>query len=87
MFAIPIFLVRPRDYGHERTLASADIAARSGSSGTPSRTPGEVPGLGRFLVGRFFYSDAVNTVIVVMSVVTTKALGSAIERRMSSCWA
>ena len=25
-----------------------------------------VPGLGRFLLGRFFYSDAVNTVIVVM---------------------
>ena len=35
----------------------------------------EVPGLGRFLVGRFFYSDAVNTVIVVMSVVIVKALG------------
>jgi UMF1 family MFS transporter len=34
-----------------------------------------VPGLGRFLLGRFFYSDAVNTVIVVMSVVTVKALG------------
>src|ERR1044072_933352 len=34
-----------------------------------------VPGLGRFLLGRFFYSDAVNTVIVVMSVVTTQALG------------
>jgi UMF1 family MFS transporter len=34
-----------------------------------------VPGLGRFLVGRFFYSDAVNTVIVVMSVVTVKVLG------------
>jgi len=34
-----------------------------------------VPGLGRFLLGRFFYSDAVNTVIVVMSVVTTEALG------------
>ena len=28
----------------------------------------QVPGLGRFLLGRFFYSDAVNTVIVVMTV-------------------
>ena len=27
----------------------------------------EVPGLLRFLVGRFFYSDAVNTIIVVMT--------------------
>ncbi len=34
-----------------------------------------MPGLGRFLLGRFFYSDAVNTVIVVMSVVTTETLG------------
>lgn len=34
-----------------------------------------VPGLGRFLVGRFFYSDAVNTLIVVMSVVAVKAVG------------
>ncbi len=33
-----------------------------------------MPGLGRFLIGRFFYSDAVNTVIVVMSVVTVSAL-------------
>ena len=34
-----------------------------------------VPGLLRFLVARFFYSDAVNTIIVVMSIVTTKAKG------------
>ena len=34
-----------------------------------------MPGLGRFLLGRFFYSDAVNTVIVVMSVVTTEVFG------------
>ena len=36
---------------------------------------GEVPGLWRFLLGRFFYSDAVNTVIVVMSVVVVKTMG------------
>jgi MFS transporter, UMF1 family len=34
-----------------------------------------VPGLGRFLLGRFFYSDAVNTIIVVMTVVTVYAKG------------
>ena len=33
-----------------------------------------VPGLGRFLVGRFFYSDAVNTIIVVMSVIAVRAM-------------
>jgi UMF1 family MFS transporter len=34
-----------------------------------------VPGLLRFLLGRFFYSDAVNTLIVVMSVIAVRALG------------
>ena len=34
-----------------------------------------MPGLGRFLLGRFFYSDAVNTIIVVMSVVAVRAMG------------
>jgi len=34
-----------------------------------------VPGLSRFLVARFFYSDAVNTIIVVMAIVATEAMG------------
>jgi UMF1 family MFS transporter len=34
-----------------------------------------VPGLGRFLLGRFFYTDPVNTVIVVMSVFAVEAIG------------
>ncbi len=34
-----------------------------------------VPGLLRFLVSRFFYTDPVNTVIVVMSVFATEAIG------------
>jgi UMF1 family MFS transporter len=38
-----------------------------------------VPSLGRFLLGRFFYSDAVNTVIVVMSVVAVKAVGLSVS--------
>jgi MFS-type transporter involved in bile tolerance (Atg22 family) len=34
-----------------------------------------VPGLLRFLVARFFYTDPVNTVIVVMAVFATEAIG------------
>ena len=34
-----------------------------------------MPGLLRFLLGRFFYSDAVNTLIVVMSVIAVKGMG------------
>ena len=39
------------------------------------RHAGEVPGLLRFLVGRFFYTDPVNTAIVIMAVFATKAIG------------
>jgi UMF1 family MFS transporter len=35
----------------------------------------ETPGLMRFIVGRFFYSDPVNTAIVVMSAFATQAIG------------
>jgi MFS transporter, UMF1 family len=35
----------------------------------------ETPGLLRFIVGRFFYSDPVNTAIVVMSAFATQAIG------------
>jgi UMF1 family MFS transporter len=76
VFAIPIFLVvrepRARD---EQPLRAADVIASFGQLRASIEHARAVPGLGRFLVGRFFYSDAVNTVIVVMSVVTTEALG------------
>ena len=76
VFAIPIFLVvrepRARD---EQPLHAADVIASFGQLRASIEHARAVPGLGRFLVGRFFYSDAVNTVIVVMSVVTTEALG------------
>ena len=70
MFAIPIFwFVRePRIAGR----AAADPARHPDAFGQLRRSikhAREVPGLWRFLFGRFFYSDAVNTVIVVMSVV------------------
>ncbi|TMB56628.1 MAG: MFS transporter, partial [Chloroflexi bacterium] len=35
----------------------------------------QTPGLLRFIVGRFFYSDPVNTAIVVMSAFATQAIG------------
>jgi UMF1 family MFS transporter len=55
-------------------LRAADVVASLGQLRQSIAHARQVPGLGRFLVGRFFYSDAVNTVIVVMSVVTTEAL-------------
>jgi UMF1 family MFS transporter len=76
LFAIPIFLVvREPRVSEEPPLRVADIVASFGQLRASIEHARAVPGLRRFLVGRFFYSDAVNTVIVVMSVVTVEALG------------
>jgi UMF1 family MFS transporter len=76
LFAIPLFLVV-----REPTTPGApgptfrDAAAALTQLRTTIAQARTVPGLGRFLLGRFFYSDAVNTIIVVMSIVATKAMG------------
>jgi UMF1 family MFS transporter len=76
VFAIPIFLVvREPKREDEEPLEPRDLLAVFGQLRASIAHAREVPGLGRFLIGRFFYSDAVNTVIVVMSVVTVEALG------------
>ena len=59
----------------EQPLTRRDITGALGQLRRSIADAGEVPGLWRFLIGRFFYSDAVNTVIVVMSVVVVKTMG------------
>ena len=56
-------------------MTRADVADSFGQLKRSIAHAREVPGLWRFLFGRFFYSDAVNTVIVVMSVVVVKTMG------------
>ena len=73
-FAIPIFVFVKEDTSGPR-LTRAEITSSFGQLFRTIEHAREVPGLGRFLFGRFFYSDAVNTVIVVMSVVTVRAMG------------
>jgi MFS transporter, UMF1 family len=76
VFAIPIFLVvrdAPATAGQRVTMA--DAFATLGQLRQTISHARTVPGLPRFLMGRFFYSDAVNTLIVVMSVVAVKAVG------------
>jgi UMF1 family MFS transporter len=77
VFAIPIFVFvrEPRGASARAAISSADITGAFGQLRRSIAHAREVPGLGRFLLGRFFYSDAVNTVIVVMSVVTVKTMG------------
>ena len=76
LFAIPVFVVvrEHRDPSVPR-LTVADVLASWRQLETTIAHARDVPGLPRFLVGRFFYSDAVNTVIVVMTVVSVEAVG------------
>jgi UMF1 family MFS transporter len=73
-FAIPIFIF-VRESGPVGRISMRDVAGSLTQLRASVAHASEVPGLLRFLVGRFFYSDAVNTIIVVMSVVTVKAKG------------
>jgi UMF1 family MFS transporter len=75
VFAAPIFVI-VRERGGQAPAQTWQDALRSfGQLRRSVAHAREVPGLGRFLVGRFFYSDAVNTIIVVMSVVAVRAVG------------
>src|SRR4029079_7349632 len=74
IFAVPIF-VFVKESGPIGRVTMADVVGSLAQLRTTVAHAREVPGLLRFLVGRFFYSDAVNTIIVVMSVVTTRAKG------------
>ena len=74
VFAIPIF-VFVRESGPIGRVSLADVAGSLTQLRTSIGHARAVPGLLRFLVARFFYSDAVNTIIVVMTIVTTKAKG------------
>jgi UMF1 family MFS transporter len=77
LFAIPLFVVvreaKPPPGTPEPGIR--DAVAALGQLKTTILDARTVPGLPRFLVGRFFYSDAVNTIIVVMALVATEAMG------------
>ena len=75
VMAIPIFVfVRERGTGAP-AFTRGDLRRSFGQVRTSIEHARAVPGLGRFLVGRFFYADAVNTIIVVMSVVAVRVVG------------
>jgi UMF1 family MFS transporter len=80
LFAIPVFVLvreaRNPDAGPVNPAAVVATAIGSWRQlGVTIQHVRQVPGLPRFLLGRFFYSDAVNTLIVVMSVVAVRAVG------------
>ena len=75
LFAAPIFLFVREPAGTGYRFRVGDAIASWAQLRTTIEHARQVPGLLRFLVGRFFYTDPVNTVIVVMSVFAVEAIG------------
>nr|MBA2557066.1 MFS transporter [Chloroflexota bacterium] len=70
--AVPIFVV----VREGRSVARRDSTGVSWAQLRHTiRAAREIPGLLRFLVARFFYTDPINTVIVVMAVFAVQAIG------------
>jgi len=77
VFAIPIFIFvkEPKPAPGQERVSWADVRGSFAQIAVTIGHARQVPGLLRFLLGRFFYSDAVNTLIVVMSVVAVNGMG------------
>ena len=75
VFAIPIFVI-VRERTRQRGAFAVGEALRSWSQlATTVRHARQRPGLLRFIVGRFFYTDPINTAIAVMSLFAINAVG------------
>ena len=75
IFAGPLFLlVREQERAGSRFRAR-NITSSWAQLGHTIRHAREAPGLLRFIVARFFYTDPVNTAIVVMSAFAVNAIG------------
>jgi UMF1 family MFS transporter len=76
LFSIPIFaFVKEPPKADARAFHVRDAIGSWSQLRTTVEHARAVPGLFRFLVGRFFYTDPVNTVIVIMAVFATQAIG------------
>jgi UMF1 family MFS transporter len=84
LFAIPCFLfVRERGNPHPRPVFGLTMIRESTKQTLHALRSGhEYPGLLRFLIGRVFYTDAINTVIAYMSLfVVNAAMATGLPRR------
>jgi len=72
LFALPCFLfVKERGNPNPRTVLSLKMVRESTAETIRTLRSGrDYPGLVRFLIGRVFYTDAINTVISIMALYT-----------------
>ena len=75
LFAIPLFAIVKERRPTGEPFRAIDVVRSWSQLATTLRHARETPGLLRFLIGRFFYTDPVNTAIVVMSAFAVFAVG------------
>ncbi|HET6745399.1 MAG TPA: MFS transporter [Candidatus Limnocylindria bacterium] len=75
VFAIPIFVLVQERKRSTGTFRVGDALRSWSQLRTTVRHARERPGLLRFVVGRFFYTDPINTAIAVMSLFAINAVG------------
>jgi MFS transporter, UMF1 family len=76
LFALPcFFLVREPANPNARPFGPDAVRAAAGQIAQTTRQVRQYRGLGRFLVGRVFYSDAANTLIAFMGIYVTNEVG------------
>lgn len=83
LFSIPCFLfVKERGNPHPRPINFDMVRNSTRETINTLRSSGEYPGLRRFLVGRVFYTDAINTVISIMALYTVNiAVGTGLSEQ------
>jgi MFS transporter, UMF1 family len=81
LFSLPcFFFVKERGNPRPQKINLRMIAESTRETIRTLRSGREFPGLGRFLIGRIFYTDAINTVISIMALYTVNvALGSGLN--------
>jgi MFS transporter, UMF1 family len=75
VFALPCFLLVRERGRPARRLSLGSFAAAGRQVLETARSGDQFPGLRRFLVGRVFYTDSVNTVIAFMGIYVTNEVG------------
>lgn len=81
VFALPcFFFVRERGNPNPRAITLRMVLESTRETIHTLTATNEYPGLGRFLVGRVFYTDAINTVISIMALYTVNvAVGTGLS--------
>ena len=77
ILAVPVFVLLKED--GKRAEVQHPIGAAWSQTFRTVRSLRDYPGLGRFLAARFFYTDALNTSITIMTVFAVQAVGFSIN--------